>query len=223
MRFLMMVFAVATAASFFVQAGEDRADWIELFSGKDLKGWKRVALAPDIKLGAKNPWSVDAKNKVLLCDGVNIKEMLLHETAFKDGIYHLEWRMRKVEGKDTGYNSGAYIRSKMDGKTWLQTQIAYLEKPPFVGDLFGDLPQNGKAERVIINGKGHQHVKPVGEWNVYDIECKGPNITVRLNGKPATEMKNCPWLEGHVGMQAEFFFVEFKNIRFKKNRHAHER
>jgi hypothetical protein len=136
--------------------------------------------------------------------------MLLYEKPFEDGVYHLEWRFRKVEGKDTGYNSGAYVRSKMDGKVWLQTQIAYLEKPPFVGDL----PQNGEAKRMIIQGEGRKHVKPVGEWNTFDIACKGPEINVRLNGTAVTEMKNCPWLQGHVGMQAEFFFIEFKNIKF---------
>lgn len=213
-QFACIALAILASLALLGHAADD--GWIELFNGKDLTGWKRVALDPDFKLGAKNPWSVDAKNKLLLCDGVDVKEMLLHEKPFKDGVFHLEWRFRKVEGKDAGYNSGAYVRSKMDGKVWLQTQIAHLEKPPFVADVFGDLPQNDETKRVIIQGDGRKHVNPVGDWNTFDITCQGPEIVVRLNGTKVTEMNNCPWRDGHVGMQAEFFFIEFKNIRFKQ-------
>ena len=55
----------------------DPAGWTDLMPGKDLKGWKRIPLPPDEKLNAKNPWSVDETGKILICDGVGIKEMLL--------------------------------------------------------------------------------------------------------------------------------------------------
>ena len=104
---------VCLASSTRAQEGE----WQDLFPGKDLAGWKRVPLAPDTKLNEKNAWSIDAKNKVLLCDGVGVKEMLLYDKEFGDGVFHVEWRFRKVEG-DPVYNSGIYVRSKSDGLTW---------------------------------------------------------------------------------------------------------
>ncbi len=190
---------------------------IDLFPGKNFQGWQRVPLDGD-KLSAKNPWKVDAKAKILQCDGVGIKEMFLYKRPFKNGIFHVEWRFRKVKGKSPEYNSGVYVRSSKDGKQWLQTQTAMVPKPPQVADLFGDLPVKGKIKRVVIHGKGLKNVNPPGEWNTYDILCQGKKVQVKLNGKVVTTMKNCPRLSGHVGLQAEFFFIEFKNIRWKQLR-----
>jgi hypothetical protein len=192
----------------------DPKGWLDLFNGKDLKGWKRMFLAPDDKLNAKNPWSVDAKNGVLVCDGVGIKEMLLHESQRDDGVFHVEWRFKKT--KDTvGYNSGVYVRSGGDGKHWVQAQVAMLEKPPLVADLFGDIRVDGAVKRVHIPGTGHKHVRPVGDWNTMEVTCKGKNISVWLNGAVVTTWTDCPVARGHVGMQAEFYFIEFKNLKFK--------
>src|SRR5262245_7414695 len=96
--------------------------WEDLMPGKDLKGWRRVALAPDGKAEANNPWSVDAGRKGLVCNGVGFKEMLLEDKERGDGTFHVEWRFKKVEGTPE-YNSGVYVRSKADGKEWYQVQV----------------------------------------------------------------------------------------------------
>jgi hypothetical protein len=198
--------------------GEPKPDakgWINLFPGENLEGWKRVPLDGKTKLDEKNPWKVDAKKKILHCDGVGIKEMLLYQKPFGDGVLHVEWRFPRVDNKEFGYNSGVYVRSTLDGKVWLQAQVAMLEKPPQVGDLFGDLPVKGEIKRVVEHGTGHKHVKAVGEWNAFDITCKGTTVTVQLNGTKVTSMKEWPREIGHVGLQAEFFVVEFANIKWK--------
>lgn len=192
----------------------DPKGWVDLLPGKDFKGWKRVPIAPDVKLNAKNPWSLDADGKTLLCDGVGVKEMLLHEQERADGIFHVEWRFRKVAGK-ADYNSGVYVRTSADGKTWLQAQVAHLDKPPLMADLFGDLPVEGQVKRVQIRGFGHQRVHPPGDWNTYEVTCKGKTISVRLNGDVVTTWNECPVARGLVGLQAEFWFIEFRNLKFK--------
>ena len=195
------------------QASED--GWIDLMPGKELKGWKRVPIPPDKKLGDKDPWSIDSQTKTLICDGVGVKEMLLYDREFGDGVFHVEWRFKKIEGgKD--YNSGIYVRTAGDGKVWHQVQVAHVDKPPRLGDLFTDIPADDQLKRVVIEGSGHKHARPVGEWNTYDIMCKGKTITVRVNGKPATTWKECPVPKGHVGLQAEFFYIEFRNLKFKE-------
>src|SRR5438128_2580957 len=70
----------------------DPRGWTDLMPGKDLQGWKRVPIAPDTTLNAKNAWKVEGG--LLLCDGVDVKEMLLHDKEFADGVFHLEWRFR---------------------------------------------------------------------------------------------------------------------------------
>src|SRR5262249_35754135 len=193
------------------QAAED--GWIDLMPGKELKGWKRVPIPPDVKLADKNPWSINPETKNLICDGVGIKEMLLYEREFGDGVFHLEWRFKKIEGgKD--YNSGVYVRTTGDGKVWHQAQVAHVDKPPRLGDLF--TAGAGGQLKVLSEGTGHKLARPVGEWNTYDVACTGKTITVRVNGKLATTWKECAVPKGHVGLQAEFFYIEFRNLKFKE-------
>ncbi len=190
----------------------DAKGWIDLLPGKDLQGWKRVPIDPDTTLNAKNAWKVEGN--VLQCDGVGVKEMLLSDKEYTDGIFHVEWRFRKVEGKQD-YNSGAYVRTAGDGKFWHQVQIAHLEKPPLLGDLFGNSLVKGKPESVLIRGDGAKRAKPPGEWNTYEITAKGSNIAVWINGAETLTWSECPIKKGHVGLQAEFFFIEFRNLKFK--------
>jgi hypothetical protein len=196
-------------------AKADADGWINLTPGKGLAGWKRVPIAPDEKLGPKNPWSVNEKAGLLFCDGTDVKEMLLYDREQADGAFHVEWRFRKVEGKPAGYNSGVYVRTRGDGKVWHQAQVAMQEKPPFVADLFGETLVDGKTAKVQVLGAGHKHVRPLGEWNTFDITCKGKTITVSLNDTVVTTWNECQVPKGHVGLQSEYWPIEFRNLKFR--------
>jgi hypothetical protein len=194
--------------------------WIDLFPGKDLAGWKRVPILPDTKLAAKNPWSVDKDKRVLVCDGVGIKEMLLYGKPFGDGVLHVEWRFRPVKdkGKDMDmpvYNSGIYVRTDFKGTYWHQAQVAHNIKPPFMGDLFGKTRRGPDIADFLVRGEGAKLVKGPGEWNTYDITCDGKTISVRVNGSAACKMTDCEVPSGYLGMQAEFFFIEFRELKFQ--------
>jgi hypothetical protein len=194
---MLWCFLLLAAPGTGAAGGKPDEGWVDLSPGKDLQGWKRVPLAPDTRLAERNPWKWDADRKVLVCDGAGIKEMLLHDRVWADGTFHVEWRFKKVEGKKD-YNSGIYVRAR-DGIVWHQAQVAHLEKPPRLGDLFGDTPVKGKVQRVIVEGQGEKFAHPPGEWNTFDITCKGKTIMVHVNGKLATTWKECAVLMGHVG------------------------
>jgi hypothetical protein len=195
---------------------KDAKGWLDLFPGKDLAGWKRVAIPPDEKLSARNPWSIDEANKLLVCDGVGIKEMLLYDKPFTDGVFHIEWRFRPVKNADMPiYNSGIYVRTDAKGSHWHQAQVAHTVKPPFMGDLFGKTRRDGAIADFLVRGDGAKRVKGPGEWNTYEITCRGKTISIWINGATTCVMKDCPVASGHVGMQAEFFYIEFKNPRFR--------
>lgn len=215
---------LAAPAAWLAPAAEEKAGasalqanpagWLNLLPGKDLAGWKRVPLAPDTRLNARNPWSVDLATQTLRCDGVGIKEMFLHEKPFANGIFHVEWRFQPV-ADNPPYNSGVYVRSRDDGKVWVQAQIVHQKEPPLLGDLFADLPVDGEVKRTLIRGDGASRARPPGEWNTYEITCKGKDISVWVNGAVATRWSDCPLPNGHVGVQAEFYQIEFRNLKFK--------
>ena len=63
---------------------------------------------------------------------------------------------------------------------------------------------------------GYQLAKPPGEWNTYEITCNGKSITVRVNDSAATTWDDCQLPRGHVGLQAEYFVIDFRNLKFKE-------
>lgn len=191
----------------------DPSGWIDLMPGKDLKGWRRVAPPPD-RLAGKAVWSVDPAKGLLLCDGEGAKEMLLEEVERGDGIFHVEWRWRNLEGK-TGHNGGVYVRTSLDGRVWHQAQVAAQPKPPVVGDLFAMTPVGGEIKRVDLLQEGPNRMRPLGEWNTYEISCRGKEIALWVNGALTVTWRDCAVPRGHLGLQAEFFFLEFRNLKFK--------
>ena len=59
-------------------------------------------------------------------------------------------------------------------------------------------------------------LKPVGQWNDYDIKIVGPRIEVRLNGELVSTSDSADQLKrGYLGFQAEDGFHEYRNIRIK--------
>lgn len=187
----------------------DPTGWLDLLKDKELKDWRRVAIPPGGKLSARNPWSVSADGKMLLCDGAGIHEMLLYDKEFADGILHVEWRFQKVEGKK-GYNSGVYVRNSADGKIWHQAQVGAK-----IGYLFGDSPAAGALKRFNADDKAPQRGKEIGEWNAYEVTCKGKTLTLWINGAVTATWDQCEVPKGYVGLEAEGWFIEFRNLKFR--------
>jgi hypothetical protein len=184
--------------------------WTDLLAKGDLSDWKRVAIPPGAKLNKKDPWSYDKDSKSLVCDGVGIHEILIFNKDLADAIFHVEWRFKKIPGK-SGYNSGVYVRNSVDGAIWHQAQVGSKN----VGYLFGDTLVDGKKKGFRADDKVKQRGKEAGEWNVYEITCKGPAITLWINGAVTATWKDCQVPTGYFGLEAEGYWIEFKNLKYK--------
>ena len=191
----------------------DPAGWTDLLADADLKNWKRVSIPPKGKLSAKNPWSVAADGKTLICDGVGIHEMLLWEKEAADGIFHVEWRFKKLDGKK-GYNSGVYARNSADGAIWHQAQVGSKN----VGYIFGNTMVDGAQKRINIASKVPQRGQEAGEWNAFEITSKGKTMTLWVNGATTCIWNDCQVEKGHLGLEAEGYYIEFKNVKFKETK-----
>jgi hypothetical protein len=189
---------------------QDPTGWIDLLVRKDLKNWTRVPIPPASQLRNKNAWSMDADTNNLVCDGAGIHEMLLYNEEFGDGIFHVEWRFKKIDGKK-GYNSGVYVRTSADGAIWHQAQVGNKD----VGYLFGDTLVAGKTKRVKMDDRKPQRGKEAGEWNTYEVACKGKQMILWINGAVTATWNDCEVPKGHVGLEAEGWYIEFRNVKFK--------
>ncbi len=185
--------------------------WIDILPNAALKGWSRGAVPPTAPLRDYAGWKVDRASRTLLCEGDKLgHEWLRWDKELADFIFHAEWRFRKLEGEPR-YNSGVYVRNSRDGAIWHQAQTGSSG-----GYLFASTLAGGQAKRVNLREQMTENrVRPVGEWNVYEIRCEGRKITLWVNGAVVNEFADCEVPKGYIGLEAEGFPIEFRNLKLK--------
>jgi hypothetical protein len=179
-----------------------------LLPDASFKGWTRLAIPPDKPVDPVTQWKVDPERKVLICEGNRGHEWLRWDRELADFILHVEWRFPRIEG-GKGYNSGVFVRSSADGLLWHQAQTGDASG----GYLFGNTLVNGTPQRINLRQEMKENrVKEAGEWNTYDIRCEGKTITLSVNGAVTSEFTNCELPKGYIGLEAEGYRIEFRNL-----------
>jgi len=138
--------------------------------------------------------------------------MLLLDKEIGDVIFHFEFRYTRIEGK-TGYNSGAYVRNSEDGSIWHQAQFGDAKD----GYLFGEtLTAEGKKKFFnLAKQVKDMRVKPAGEWNTFEVTAHGKVLTLWVNGATTCQFPDCGLAKGRVGLEAEGYRIEFRNLKIK--------
>lgn len=178
---------------------------IDLFDGKTLNGWTFVSQKTN--LPAASIWSVT--NGVIRCLGKpNGYARTLQ--AYRDFRLHVEWRWPEAAG-----NSGVFVHINPPDVVWPLCFEAQL----LAGDA-GELRLNGGARLasvtdpkvIAVRRRVTGTEKPAGEWNEYDIVCRGNSISIRVNGVLQNEASGMSVDSGAIGLQAEGALVEFRNV-----------
>ena len=191
-----------------------KAEWIPLWNGKNLDGWK-VALggADDAAHGSTKPWSVH--DGVLVCDGspVGYIRTVADYTNFE---LEIEWRFDPKLGPG---NSGVLLRIVGPDQVWPKSIEAQLESRS-AGDIWniGEFPMRAEPSRT--EGRHTTKVnptneKPLGEWNKYAIRLDHGRLELRVNGELQNVAEACEVVAGKIGLQSEGAHIEFRNIRIR--------
>lgn len=195
--------------------------WRDLLAGAGdgLKGWMIGKLPSSPKAKAEpapskpsgSQWKYDANAKALVCEGDGGHEWLRWDEELGDCVFHVEWRFIAVAGKK-GYNSGIFVRNSADASIWHQAQAGDASG----GFLFGDTLVDGQAKRVNLSRQLiDKRVKPAGEWNTCEVACKGKEISLWTNGATTCVFNACEVPRGYVGLEAEGWKIEFRNVKVK--------
>ncbi len=178
---------------------------MDLFDGKSLAGWTFVSKGTNAPADAI--WSVT--NGVIRCLGKPYGYARTFQ-RYHDYQLHAEWRFPVAPG-----NSGVFLYLNPPDKVWPYCFEAQL----LSGDA-GEVRMNGGSSANGIT-PDHPHFvprqqasseKPIGEWNAYDITCRGNTITVRVNGVLQNTITGASTNSGAIGLQAEGGLIEFRNI-----------
>jgi hypothetical protein len=187
-----------------------------LFNGKDLTGW--YAYVNDPKVDLNNYFYV--KDGTIETVGVPAG-YLRTKNEFSNYRLHVEWRYPEKE-----VNSGIMMHVTGPDKIWVTHYQANLKH-----QSVGDFVVHGVGEKATIGGKEYistekdkpavpklnpSNEKPAGEWNSYDITCKGNTIEIKVNGLLQNTATNCSLTKGAIALQAEGCKIQFRNLWIEK-------
>lgn len=145
--------------------------WKKLFDGTSLDGWE--------PLGA--PSGYEAKDGVLALLAKGDSETLATKEDFQDFELRLDFKISEMA------NSGLFLRAARDGSNpafsgcevqilddfnWETKTKSHLKPWQHTGSLYGSIASGEPSA-----------VKPLGEWNTYEVRYVGSWLTTKLNGK----------------------------------------
>ena len=172
--------------------------------------WTRITIPPGHPVSDIAQWHIDPATKTIVCDGNGGHEWLRFNRPFGDFKFHVEWRFTKLEG-NPHYNSGVFFRNDSDGTIWHQANTT-----PEGGYLFGETLVDGKKTSFNETKEMTENrVKPAGEWNTYDIECRKDTCTLAVNGAVVNTL-HTEVTKGYVGLESEGFQIEFRKIELEE-------
>lgn len=172
-----------------------------LFDGHSLKGW-----------------TIQNGGQFIAHDGVLTVNRgtgwLRSNDTFADYILVLEFRFLEAKA-----NSGIFVRtgptSKSDEKGYPDNGYQVQCMDTVEGDhplgsliLYGAPAFDTHSDSAAIKRAYH----PTGQWNTFEITCRGETLVVKLNGIEVTTASEIKNLSGHVGIQGELGLLEFRRI-----------
>jgi hypothetical protein len=208
MRYLAIAMVLGCPAAL---AAQTQDGFTPLFNGKNLDGWEvRSAKESD-----KDKWS--AKDGILVAKPgggwIGTTKM------YGDFILKVEWKIF------AGGNSGVFLRvpdvKSKESPSVLGMEIQILDDnaPQYKDKL---KPYQYCGGLYHFQGPSKKMFKGAGEWNTYQITCKGEKISVVFNGEKVIdadaskdETLNKRPRRGFIGLQNHNSGVEFRNIRIK--------
>ncbi len=198
---LLFLLAMTTSAAAQVMPGEKSEGFRPLFNGKNLEGWDG-----DLRL-----WKVLDGMIAGSTEGVSLdhNSFLISKETFADFDLRLQVRLRN-------HNSGIQFRSERLPEWVVQGLQADMAEGNWWGSIYDEKGTRG----VIVNGwkgKAEKVVRP-GDWNDYEIYCKGDFIQLKVNNLVTAELHDPTVKSGVVALQLHRgtpMKVEFRNLRIK--------
>ena len=202
-------FFAAVAFSALMTSCTGGAEKIQLFNGTDLSGWEFI-LAEGSDVPAAEVFTVKDGN--IHVAGQPFGYMRT-SSKYADYTLHVEWRW-----VGEGTNSGIFQRVQDGDKLWpnaIECQLCSGKAGDFVMLGGSKIEEMECVEEYPVFERVGDYEKPVGEWNVAEIVCKGNKITVYVNGKLQNEC-TCDSTEGYIALQSEGGPLEFRNVYIEK-------
>jgi hypothetical protein len=194
-----------------------------LFNGKDLSGWHMDVPEKDNNPSARNPFIV--RNGRLVSLGTPGGHLITNK-GFRNYRLTVEYRFSATPG-----NCGVLVHASKPRRLYgmfpqsMEVQMQSGDAGDFwcIGEDI-EVPnmeaRRGPKATWGVDGDKNRRIanltdgseKPVGEWNIMVILCKGRTITVWVNGDKVNEGTKSTADRGKIAIQAEGSEVEFRKL-----------
>ena len=188
---------------------------VKLFNGKNLNNWDLF-----VNDNTTQPESVFTVEKGVIKVSGKPNGYLRTKEVYTNYELHVEWRWAAEPS-----NSGVLLH--VNGFDFWPNCIEAQLMNSKAGDLvlIGYGTAATIADSAYINTKSRYTVLPkfeesneknAGEWNSYDIICKGDKVTIYVNGTLQNAGLKLSHTGGSIGLQSEGSPIEFRNIFLKR-------
>jgi hypothetical protein len=171
---------------------------IDLFNGKDYSGWTFC-----LRTNAEPTATFTVSNGLMHCTGQPFGYVRTKK-GYRDYTLTVEWRFVKIApGAD---NSGVFVHVQTPDAVWpkaIENQGQFKHQGDLI--LLGGATCSGHETRQTlgINSKESRNEKPAGEWNSYEVICRGDAVQSFVNGKLMNEIAGCSVSSGAIAIQSE--------------------
>jgi len=133
------------------------------------------------------------------------------DAVYTDYLLEVDWRW-----PERATNSGIFQRVQPEYQALPECYECQL-KEGSAGDLIAmagaATDQTSASGEIVMTKLEASNEKPVGEWNHAEIECRGGDITVTINGVVQNRATGATLRSGYVALQSEGEAVEFRAVR----------
>ena len=213
---LALILAVTLAAPNLPPAQEDSEQgWTTLFNGKDVDGWKFHFGKED----ADNDGTFTVEDGILICSGKPSGYMYT-EKSYGNYTLQFEFAFKRPEGLNSDAefrgNSGCLIHIGERNALGVWPRSIEVQGANQQMGLILPIPRDVKCTRTFDKEALARVLKPVGQFNKVEIEVRGGNMVISINGAVVSTVGDCELTEGPIGFQSEGAETHWKSIRIRE-------
>lgn len=210
---VLLIFILAGCLQFVLQS-KVSAQWVNLFNGKDLKGWNQK--------NGRAKFTVEHGEIAGTTVANTTNSFLCTNEEYGDFIFEVDLKV------ENAMNSGIQFRSLstpgyQDGRVYGYQ----MEVDPTDRAWSGGIYDEARREWLYIpniNPRGKMAFKK-GQWNKYRIEAIGNTIRTWINGIPVSHLIDDVTAKGFIALQVHAIYgdmkegmkIHWKNIRIQTN------
>jgi hypothetical protein len=197
-----------------VNANED-GKWTDLLAGENLEGF-RFYFGKD---KTDNDGTFSIKDGMLICSGRPAGYMCTKK-SYSDFVIQFELAFKRpddlTDEKKFRGNSGCLIHIGEKNALGVWPRSIEVQGMQRGLGLILPIPRDVKCERTLDAEARDKVLKPVGQFNLVEIDVKGGDMKISVNGTLVSTVSGCELTEGPIGFQSEGAETHWKNIRIRE-------